>query len=378
MKIVSLFSGIGGFELGIKKSKLKEKVVFSSEIDMNAKKSYLSNFNDNNLKGDITKISEKDIPNHDLLVAGFPCQSFSIAGLQKGFNDTRGTLFFDIVRILKEKQPKYILLENVKNLVSHDEGRTFKVIIKTLNEIGYTIDFSVINSAEAGLAQNRERTYIVGILNKKAEVYTKDVRNKKIDFLKSTFEYKGFNFFNSLRFNNEQQYIRDIISEEVDNRFLISNDRVINFLESNNFLEENTERKIVKLFDLPKEVWNDLERQRRVYSINGISPTILARSDTAKIFIENGRNSYIRKFTPREAFKLQGFDDDFISNIERTVSITQQYKQAGNAVSPPVITGIINHLLEYMEIKDETKNFKFIDLFCGLGGFRIAFEKAYR
>ncbi|MEH1741350.1 DNA (cytosine-5-)-methyltransferase [Fusobacterium varium] len=376
MKIVSLFSGIGGFELGIKNSKLKEKVVFSSEIDMNAKKSYLSNFNDNNLKGDITKISEKDIPNHDLLVAGFPCQSFSIAGLQKGFNDTRGTLFFDIVRILKEKQPKYILLENVKNLVSHDEGRTFKVIIKTLNEIGYTIDFSVINSAEAGLAQNRERTYIVGILNKKAEVYTKDVRNKKIDFLKSTFEYKGFNFFNSLRFNNEQQYIRDIISEEVDNRFLISNDRVINFLESNNFLEENTERKIVKLFDLPKEVWNDLERQRRVYSINGISPTILARSDTAKIFIENGRNSYIRKFTPREAFKLQGFDDDFISNIERTVSITQQYKQAGNAVSPPVITGIINHLLEYMEIKDETKNFKFIDLFCGLGGFRIAFEKA--
>lgn len=376
MKIVSLFSGIGGFELGIKKSKLKGEVVFSSEIDVNAKKSYLSNFNNNNLKGDITKISEKDIPNHDLLVAGFPCQSFSIAGLQKGFNDTRGTLFFDIVRILKEKQPKYILLENVKNLVSHDEGRTFKVIIKTLNEIGYTIDFSVINSAEAGLAQNRERTYIVGILNKKAEEYTKDVRNKKIDFLKSTFEYKGFNFFSSLRFNNEQQYIRDIISEEVDNRFLISNDRVINFLESNNFLEENTERKIVKLFDLPKEIWNDLERQRRVYSINGISPTILARSDTAKIFIDNGGNSYIRKFTPREAFKLQGFDDDFISNIERTVSITQQYKQAGNAVSPPVITGIINHLLEYIEIKDETKNFKFIDLFCGLGGFRIAFEKA--
>lgn len=376
MRIVSLFSGIGGFELGIKNSNLNGEIVFSSEIDKYAKESYLSNFSDNNLNGDITKISEKDIPNHDLLVAGFPCQSFSIAGLQKGFNDTRGTLFFDIVRILKEKQPKYILLENVKNLVSHDEGKTFKVIIKTLNEIGYTIDFSVINSVEAGLAQNRERTYIVGILNKKTEEYTKDFRNKKIDFLKSSFEYKGFNFFSSLKFNNEQQYIRDILSEKVDNKFLISNDRVINFLENNTFLEENTEKKIVKLFDLPREVWNDLERQRRVYSINGISPTILARSDTAKIFIENGGNSYIRKFTPRETFKLQGFDDDFISNIERTVSITQQYKQAGNAVSPPVITGIINHLLEYMEIKKETKKFKFIDLFCGLGGFRIAFEKA--
>lgn len=376
MKIVSLFSGIGGFELGIRNSKLTGEVVFSSEIDINAKKSYLSNFSDNNLNGDITKISEKDIPNHDLLVAGFPCQAFSIAGLQKGFNDTRGTLFFDIVRILKEKQPKYILLENVKNLVSHDEGRTFKVIIKTLNEIGYTIDFSVINSVEAGLAQNRERTYIVGILNKKEEEYIKDIRNKKIDVLKSTFEYKGFNFFSSLRFNNKQQYIKDIISKEVDDRFLISNDRVINFLKDNKFQEKNIEKKIIKLFDLPKEVWNDLERQRRVYSINGISPTILARSDTAKIFINNERNSYIRKFTPREAFKLQGFDDNFISNIEKTVSITQQYKQAGNAVSPPVITGIINHLLEYMEIKSEVKNFKFIDLFCGLGGFRIAFEKA--
>lgn len=375
MKIVSLFSGIGGFELGIKNSNLNGEIVFSSEIDKHAKESYLSNFSNNNLNGDITKISEKDIPNHDLLVAGFPCQSFSIAGLKKGFNDTRGTLFFDVVRILKEKQPKYVLLENVKNLVSHDEGKTFKVIIKTLNEIGYTVDFSVINSTEAGLAQNRERTYIVGILNKKTEKYTKDVRNKKIDFLKSNFEYKGFNFFSSLRFNNEQQYIRDILLEEVDNRFLISNDGVINFLENNNFLEKNIQKKIIKLFDLPKEIWNDLERQRRVYSINGISPTILARSDTAKIFIKNGRNSYIRKFTPREAFKLQGFDDDFISNIERTVSITQQYKQAGNAVSPPVITGIINHLLEYMEIKKEIKKFKFIDLFCGLGGFRIAFEK---
>ena len=377
MRIVSLFSGIGGFELGIKNSKLHGEVVFSSEIDTNAKKSYLSNFSNNNLNGDITKVSEKDIPNHDLLVAGFPCQSFSIAGLQKGFNDTRGTLFFDIVRILKEKQPRYILLENVKNLVGHDEGRTFKIIIKTLNEIGYTIDFSVINSVEAGLAQNRERTYIVGILNKKAEKHIKDVRNKKIDVLKSTFEYKGFNFFDSLKFNNEQQYIKDIISEKVDSRFLISNDRIINFLENNNFPEKKEERKIIKLFDLPREIWNDLERQRRVYSINGISPTILARSDTAKIFIDNGQNSYIRKFTPRETFKLQGFDDNFISNIERTVSITQQYKQAGNAVSPPVITGIINHLLEYVEeIKEETKKFKFIDLFCGLGGFRIAFEKA--
>ena len=137
MKIVSLFSGIGGFELGIKNSKLKSEVVFSSEIDKYATASYLSNFNDNNLNGDITKIDEKDIPDHDLLVGGFPCQAFSIAGKQKGFNDARGTLFFDVARILKEKKPKYFLLENVKNLVAHDDGNTFKTIIRILNEIGY-------------------------------------------------------------------------------------------------------------------------------------------------------------------------------------------------------------------------------------------------
>ena len=152
MKIVSLFSGIGGFELGIRNSKLDGEVVFSSEIDKHAAASYLANFDNNNLQGDITKISEKDIPDHDLLVAGFPCQAFSIAGRQKGFVDTRGTLFFDVARILKEKQPKYFLLENVKNLVAHDGGKTFKIIIRTLNEVGYTIDFTVINSMEAGPA----------------------------------------------------------------------------------------------------------------------------------------------------------------------------------------------------------------------------------
>lgn len=352
LKIVSLFSGIGGFEVGINNSLLETEVVFSSEIDKYATLSYLSNFKDNNLKGDITQISEKDIPDHDLLVAGFPCQAFSIAGKQKGFNDTRGTLFFDVARILKEKQPSFFLLENVKNLVSHDNGETFKTIIKTLNEIGYTIDFTIINSVEAGLPQNRERTYIVGILNGKQDDIKNDKRNKKINNLKISFQYNGFEFFNHLNFNNNQQYIKDIITEEKDNKFIITNDSVKNFLENNIFPESGEcSNKIVKLFDLPRDVWNDLERQRRVYSIYGISPTILARSDTTKVYIHDGKDSYIRKFTPRENFKLQGFDNNFINNIinNPNVSMTQQYKQAGNAVSPPVITGIINHFIDYME-----------------------------
>lgn len=350
MKVVSLFSGIGGFELGIKNSRLKAEVVFSSEIDKYATASYLSNFHNNNLKGDITKISEKDIPNHDLLVAGFPCQAFSIAGKQKGFNDIRGTLFFDVTRILKEKKPKYFLLENVKNLVVHDGGKTFKTIIKALNQIGYTVDFTIINSVEAGLPQNRERTYIIGIFNGKTSEKNTDKRNKKIDTLKLTFDYKGFDFFNSLSFKNPQKHIKDILEDNKNEKYLITNDSVVEFLKKNDFKEDgNFVDKIVKLFDLPRNVWNDLERQRRVYSTYGISPTILARTDTTKVYLHNGNESYIRKFTPRENFRLQGFDDNFINNILNTVSMTQQYKQSGNAVSPPVVTGIINHLIKFME-----------------------------
>lgn len=350
MKIVSLFSGIGGFELGIQNSNLKGEVVFSSEIDKHATASYLSNFKDHNLQGDITKIDEKDIPDHDFLVAGFPCQAFSIAGRQKGFDDTRGTLFFDVARILKEKQPKYFLLENVKNLVTHDDGKTFKTIITTLNEVGYTIDFTIINSLEAGLPQNRERTYIVGILDGVSADVKVDKRSKKISDLKSSFEYKGFDFFSSLEFNNPQKHIIDILEEDKNSRYMITNDAVENYLKENDFSKDDTRvDKIVKLFDLPREVWNDLERQRRVYSVYGLSPTILARADTTKIYIQDTNGAYIRKFTPRENFRLQGFDDEFIDNIMNTVSMTQQYKEAGNAVSPPVITGIVNHFLKYME-----------------------------
>ena len=124
IRIVSLFSGVGGFEEGIKKTGTPYEIVFASEIDKHARVSYASNFDNKNLYGDITLIDEKNIPNHDCLVAGFPCQSFSIAGRKQGFNDTRGTLFFEIARIIKEKRPKAFLLENVKNLKSHDKGRT--------------------------------------------------------------------------------------------------------------------------------------------------------------------------------------------------------------------------------------------------------------
>ena len=349
-KVISLFAGIGGFEQGINDSNLNSEIVFASEIDKYAQISYNANFCNNHLDGDITNINEKSIPKHDILVCGFPCQAFSIAGMKNGFEDSRGTLFFDVARILKEQQPKYILLENVKNLVSHDSEKTIKVILRTLNELNYTVDFTVINSVDFGVPQSRERTFIVGIKNYQREKFILDNRNNHIKELKSDLnlsDFNGFNFFDSLIYNSENQYLKDIIDERVDKKYHITNENVNNFLSTNN-IQGNVDvsSKIIKLFDLPREVWNDLERQRRVYSIQGISPTILARSDATKVFV----NGIVRKLTPIENMRVQGFNDKFITNIKNTgMSDAQMYKQSGNAVSPPVITGIINHMISFME-----------------------------
>lgn len=355
IRVVSLFSGIGGFEEGLKKADIPSKIVFSSEIDAFAQKSYIANFCDEHLNGDIKAVNEKDVPDHDLLLAGFPCQSFSIAGQRKGFDDIRGTLFFDVARILSEKKPKYILLENVKNLISHDGSNTIRKILRILNEIGYTVDFTVINSCEAGVPQNRDRTYICGIFNGASEKFVTDARSVKANTLKQELnesEFRGFNFFDKVNFTNKQRYIEDILEDDVDDKFFFDTESIRQFLSTyeENENEEN-EVKIIKLLDLPRDVHNDLERQRRVYSVKGISPTVLARSDSTKILIEVNGNLKIRKITPVENFYIQGFDKAFVDNIKATgMSATQMYKQSGNAVSPPVITGILKFLNEeYME-----------------------------
>jgi len=307
IRIASLFSGIGGFEEGIKRTQIPYEIVFSSEIDKYAKKSYMANFNVSNLNDDIKLISENDIPEHDILVAGFPCQSFSIAGQKKGFNDSRGTLFFDVIRILKKKKPKYIILENVKNLLSHDKNKTIKFILGQLSDIGYAIDFTLINSSEAGIPQNRDRVYIVGIYNGKIKKFNKDIRSNLVNKLKKEFndyKLKSFNFFESLKFDNELMVIEDILEKNVESSFYINSSKLNIFLKNNNYdkkIEKSS--RIEKLFDLPKEIHNDLERQRRVYSIKGISPTILARSDSPKIFIKD--ENRVRKLTPEESFYIQ-------------------------------------------------------------------------
>lgn len=385
-RVVSLFSGIGGFEEGLKHSILNSEVIFASEIDKFAQKSYVANYANHNLKGDITKIDANEIPQHDILMGGFPCQAFSIAGKRNGFEDTRGTLFFDVVRIIKEKQPKVVFLENVKNLVSHDNSNTIKVILNTLNELGYTVDFTIINSSEMGVPQSRDRTYIVGIRDQKQQKFKTDKRSNKINKLKQELnksDFIGFNFFHSLNSLNERIFIKDILESNVDKKYYIDNLKVKNYLSSFSIDDTSNDMKIIKLFDLPKEVHNDQERQRRVYSINGISPTVLARADSTKILVNENGELKLRKFTPIENLRVQGFEEEFINNLKKSdVSDTQLYKQSGNAVSPPVIREIFNHIdkfinnnYEDIQIKsDEERQLKFIDLFAGLGGFRLALE----
>ncbi len=161
-KVIDLFAGVGGIRLGFQKAfKNKISFVFSSEIDRYAQKTYIENFGEVPY-GDITKIDAKDIPSHDIILAGFPCQAFSVAGHRKGFEDTRGTLFFDVARIAKYHKPKLIFLENVKGFRNHDKGNTFKVVKETLEDLGYKVFSEVLNAKYFGVPQNRERIYISG------------------------------------------------------------------------------------------------------------------------------------------------------------------------------------------------------------------------
>ena len=176
MKYLSLFSGIGGFELGIQNSNIDMECVGFAEIDKYATSIYLRHFPEHKNFGDVTKIKTEDLPDFDFLVGGFPCQAFSHAGKRRGFDDTRGTLFFEIARILKDKRPRYFLLENVKGLLSHDKGKTFQTILEVLSDLGYYVQWTVLNSKDFGVPQNRERIFIEGYLGRECGLEVLSIR----------------------------------------------------------------------------------------------------------------------------------------------------------------------------------------------------------
>ena len=333
LRFIDLFAGIGGIRLPFQQA--GGKCVFTSEWDKFAQRTYAANFGEQP-KGDITQIGAKEIPDHDLLLAGFPCQSFSQAGLKKGFSDTRGTMFFEIQRILAEKRPKSFILENVKQLRGHDQGRTLATILEILRgeheqeipegipisedarkaiseKLNYWVDFKILRAGDFGVPQNRERIFIIGI--------NKDLFSKKTNF-EELFQWPQPPQTKTCVGNILQQ------PKTVDDKYTISNK-----------LWEGHQRRKEGHKNKGNGFGYSLVTEKSEYT-----NTISARyyKDGSEILIDQNKlDKNPRKLTSRECARLQGFPDEFIVDA---VSQGQIYKQFGNSVCVNVIEAIANKL----------------------------------
>jgi DNA (cytosine-5)-methyltransferase 1 len=296
-KFIDLFAGIGGIRIPFEE--LGGKCVFSSDIDQFAQKTYEANFHEMP-HGDITKIDVSQIPNHDILLAGFPCQPFSIMGDGLGFADTRGTLFFEIERILEAKKPESFLLENVKRLVNHDKGKTFQVIQDRLEKLGYNIFWKVLNALDYGLPQKRERIVIVGFRNS----------------TRFTFPEKF----------NTKTNLKDFLEphESVDKQYFASPQIVKNRLKSVKG----------KKFSTPT-IWH--ENKSGNIGVNEFSCALRAGASHNYLLVDG-----IRRLTPREFLNLQGYPSDF----KIVVNYTQIKKQTGNSVPINMIREVSKEMMK--------------------------------
>lgn len=312
-KFIDLFCGLGGFRLAFEK--MGGECVFSSDIDEPVQRTYAMNFGEVPF-GDITKIEAKDIPNHDILCAGFPCQPFSTAGRRLGFEDTRGTLFFDVARILKEKRPKGFILENVKGLTNHDGGNTLDVIINTIHEIGYDCKYEVLNAKNYNVPQNRERWYCVGV-RKDSGINIDDFVFPEKEELKTK--------------------LSDIIEQEID-----TTEYVISEACERNVKKYVEEKNIdVTLHTLAYDI-----RPSRCHFVQGdISNCLTAKMGTggSNVAVVISQN---RKLTERECLRLMGFPDDY-----KIGKGYQAYKQIGNSVVVPVICKLADELTNICDLK---------------------------
>ena len=310
---IDLFAGIGGMRIAFERA--GGHCVYSNEWNKYSQQTYFANFGEQP-EGDITQVPASSIPDHDILVAGFPCQPFSIAGVSKkkslgratGFEDkTQGTLFFDVCRILKEKRPKAFMLENVKNLCSHDKGRTFKVILESLDELNYSVFYAVLDGQNY-VPQHRERIVIVG--------FDRERYGSEVDF--------EFN----LTPQDPKPVMRDILEKKVDDKYTLS-DKLWTYLKM--YAEKHKAKGNGFGFGLVDK--------------NGIARTLSARyyKDGAEILIpqEEGKNP--RRLTPRECARLMGYEDKYIIDA---VSEIQAYKQCGNSVVVPLITAVAGKITE--------------------------------
>lgn len=317
-KVAGFFSGVGGIELAFQQAGFK--IIWANEYDKNAVKTYKENFDHEVVFQDIHKLNEEQVPKVDVITAGFPCQAFSVAGYQKGFEDERGNLFFEVIRLIRNQKPRVLFFENVRNLVAHDSGNTYKVILETLTTHGYHVKDKVLNASEYGnIPQNRERIYIVAF--------------------KNIEDYKNFSFPDPIQRTKE---LKDIIDFDkiVDEKYYYS-------ASKNKFFDE-LEKNIVSQ--------ETVYQWRRTYvreNKSGLCPTLTANMGTGGhnvpiILSNNG----IRKLTPKECFAFQGFPDDFKLP---EIANGHLYKQAGNSVVVPVVNRIAKNIYKALETNDKKK-----------------------
>lgn len=317
-KFIDLFAGIGGFRLALES--LGATCVYSSEWDSFAQRVYEDNFGDRP-DGDITLVDERKVPTHDILCAGFPCQSFSISGKQRGFEDSRGTLFFDVARIVKEKRPLVVFMENVKNFASHDNGKTLEVVKATMEEFGYSFYYKVLNSANYGVPQKRERIYMV--------CFRKDAINVKFDFPANV--------------KLETHLVDILLSKEqiCESLYVNRSDTLINEMVDDVF-----DSKPIRLGRVNKGGQGE-----RIYSIKGTAITLSAYG--GGVFAKTGGylvDGLIRRLHPRECARVMGYPDSFIMAKNRN----QAYKQFGNSVVVDVIQYIAIEISKVLSIANIT------------------------
>jgi len=299
LKFIDLFCGIGGFRIAakniFKKYHINSQCVFSCDIDQPARNSYFANFGENP-KGDIKQILSEDFPDHDLLFAGFPCQPFSIIGKGNGFEDARGTLFFEILRVLEAKRPSGFILENVKRLVGHDMGRTLDKILDSLSNLGYWVDYKVLNALDFGLPQKRERVFIIGLL---------DPPNNDV-FPKG---------------DKKPLPLTQILEQSVSQKYYVS---------------ENV--RIKRLQKHKPKLYPSIWHENKSGNISSYPYSCALRSGASHNYLlVDGR----RRLTPREFLRLQGFPDWF----QIVVSDSQLKKQTGNTIPIPVVESLVEKIL---------------------------------
>ena len=319
MKFIDLFAGIGGFRSGFEKAGFT--CIFSSEIDPNCQEVYHKNYGELPF-GDIRKINPDQLEHFEVLVGGFPCQPFSICGKKQGFEDIRGTLFFEICRVIEAKQPPIIVLENVKHLIHHDQGNTLKVIISNLENLGYYVRHQLLNARHFGLPQNRERLFIIAT------------------------KLKPFNF-SKLKYTSTPK-LRHFLDKEGDFEILDKSEYTL--IDS----PKKQDSELIFVGYRNKGIWKTgvrpntehlsrVHRQpNRIYSIDGVHPTLPSQETSGRFFIYIPENNLVRKLTIQECYRIMGFPDNF----KKANSLAECYKQIGNSVCIPLVEAIAKELLK--------------------------------